>query len=159
MTGQGHKKQNSKEQLLSLLRLFCFWDGVLPYSPGWSSTYHVFQTILQFQGYRLVVTRLETYRVYVATDTGHALYNKINLCNWVAAYGEWWTGQDPNSPFRRQEGKCSLEKRTLNFLRTEIHQLKESSCKLNNINKAFSFFQIAATDIILVANLWGVSQD
>ena len=57
----------------------------MPYSSGWSSTYYVFQTILQFQGYRLVVIRLETYRDYAATDTGHSVYNKINFCNWVAA--------------------------------------------------------------------------
>lgn len=65
----------------------------------------------------------------------------------------------PEQPLQETGREMQLEKRTVNFLRTEIHQLKESSCELNNINKAFSFFHIGATDIILVANLWGVSQD
>lgn len=86
----------------------------MPYSPGWSSTYYVFQTILQFQGYRLVETRLETYRAYAATDTGHSMYN-INFCNWVAALvdGEQVrtrtasSGERKGNAIRKEDSKIS----------------------------------------------------
>lgn len=129
----------------------------MPFSPGRSSTYYVFQTILQVQGYRLVVTRLKTHRTYAATDIGHSVYNKINLCNWVAALGDGEQVRTQTTPPGDRKGN-ELEKKTINFLRTEIHQLKDFSCE-NNINKTFSFFLIGANDIILVDNLWGVSQD
>lgn len=89
--GQETRSQGTKQNgiLAGLLfwSLFCFWDRVLPFSPGWLSTHCVFQTVLWSQDYRLVSPRLKTCRCSAIIDTGDSVYSGISLWNWAWCFG------------------------------------------------------------------------